>query len=45
MKGDDMYMTYVGQIKHKYNQGILSEEDVAPFRNEFSMIHMMGDKE
>ena len=27
------------------NLGILSEEDVAPFRNEFSVIHMMGDKD
>lgn len=43
MKGDEMYMDYVGEIKHKYNQGILSEEDVAPFRNEFSRIHIMGD--
>ena len=44
MKDDDMYMTFVGEIKHKYNLGILSEEDVAPFRNEFSIIHIMGDK-
>lgn len=45
MKGDEMYMSFVGEIKHKYNQGIFSEEDVAPFKNEFSMIHMMGDKD
>jgi hypothetical protein len=40
-----MYMSFVAEIKHKYNLGILSEEDVAPFRNEFSVIHMMGDKD
>ena len=45
MKGDDMYMSFVSEIKHKYNLGILSEEDVAPFKNEFSMIHLMGDKD
>ena len=45
MKGDGMYMSFVGEIKHKYNLGILSEEDVAPFKNEFPMIHMMGDKD
>jgi hypothetical protein len=44
MKQDDMYMDFVGEIKHRYNQGVLSEEDVAPFKNEFSRIHMMGDK-
>ena len=43
MKDDDMYMSFVGEIKHKYKLGILSEEDVAPFRNEFSIIHIMGD--
>ena len=43
MKGDEMYMDFVGEIKHKFNQGILSEEDVAPFKNEFSRIHIMGD--
>lgn len=45
MKGDEMYMSFVGEIKHKYNLGIFSDEDVAPFKNEFSMIHMMGDKD
>ena len=45
MEHDDMYMSFVGEIKHRYNQGILSEEDVAPFKNEFSRIHMMGDKD
>lgn len=45
MKGDEMYMYFVGEIKHKFNQGILSEEDVASFTNEFSRIHIMGDKE
>ena len=45
MKGDDMYMSFVGEIKQKYNLGILSEEDVAPFKNEFTMIHIMGDKD
>ena len=45
MKEDEMYMDFVGEIKHKFNQGILSEEDVAPFKNEFSRIHMMGDQE
>ena len=45
MKDDEMYMSFVAEIKHKYNLGILSEEDVAPFRNEFSVIHMMGDKD
>lgn len=44
MKDDEMYLSFVGEIKHKYNLGILSEEDVAPFRNEFSIIHIMGDK-
>lgn len=43
MKGDDMYMDFVGEIKHRFNQGILSEEDVAPFTNEFSRIHIMSD--
>ena len=43
MKYDEMYMDFVGEIKHRYNQGVLSEEDVAPFKNEFSRIHMMGD--
>ena len=43
MKGDDMYMDFIGEIKHKFNQGILSEEDVAPFKNEFSRIHIMDD--
>ena len=45
MKHDDYYMDFVGEIKHRYNQGILSEEDVAPFKKEFSRIHMMGDTE
>ena len=45
MKGDDMYMSFVGEIKYKYNLGILSAEDVAPYRNEFSTIHIMGDKD
>ena len=45
MKHDDYYMDFVGEIKHRYNQGILSEEDVSPFKKEFSRIHMMGDKE
>ena len=45
MKGDDMYMSFVGEIKQKYNLGILSEEDVAPFKNEFTMIHIVGDKD
>ena len=43
MKGDDMFMDFVGEIKHKYNLGILSDDDVAPFKNEFSRIHIMGD--
>ena len=43
MKGDEMYLDFVSAIKHKFNRGILSEEDVAPFRNEFSRIHIMGD--
>ena len=42
---DEEYMFFVAEIKHRYNQGILSEEDVAPFKNQFSMIHMMGDKD
>ena len=42
---DERYMFYVAEIKHRYNLGILSEEDVAPFKNQFSMIHMMGDKD
>lgn len=42
---DERYMFYVAEIKHRYNMGILSEEDVAPFKNLFSMIHMMGDKD
>ena len=45
MRHDDMYMFFVGEIKHRYNQRILSEEDVVPFKNEFSRIHMMGDKD
>lgn len=45
MKHDDYYMDFVGEIKHRYNQGILSEEDVSPFKKEFSRFHMMGDKE
>ena len=45
MKHDDYYMDFVGEIKRRYNQGILSEEDVSPFKKEFSRIHMMGDKE
>ena len=45
MKHDDYYRGFVGEIKHRYNQGILSEEDVSPFKKEFSRIHMMGDKE
>ena len=45
MKHDEMYMHFVGEIKHRYNQGVLSEDDVAPFKNEFSRIHMMGDKD
>ena len=44
MKDDEMYMSFVAKIKHKYNLGILSEEDVYPFKNEFSLIHIMGDK-
>lgn len=43
MKDEDMYMDFVGEIKHKYNLGILSDEDVAPFRNEFSRIHLSSD--
>ena len=43
MKGEEMYMSFVGEIKHKYNLGILSEEDVAPFKNEFSRIHLSSD--
>ena len=45
MRHDELFMFFVGEIKHRYNQGILSEEDVAPFKNEFSRIHMMGDKD
>ena len=45
MKDDEMYMSFVGEIKHKYNLGLFSEEDVAPFKSEFSMIHLMGDKD
>lgn len=45
MKGHEMYMFFVGEVKHKYNLGILSEQDVVPFKNEFSRIHMMGDKD
>ena len=45
MKHDEMYMYFVGEVKHRYNQGVLSEDDVAPFKNEFSRIHMMGDKD
>jgi hypothetical protein len=44
MKDDDMYMSFVAEIKHKYNLGILSEADVYPFKKEFSIIHIMGDK-
>lgn len=44
MKDDDMYMSFVAEIKHKYNLGILSETDVYPFKKEFSIIHIMGDK-
>lgn len=44
MKDDDMYMDFVGDIKHKYNLGLLSEEDVAPFQSEFSRIHLSSDK-
>ena len=36
MKDDDLYRFFVSEIKYKYYQGILSEEDVAPFKNEFS---------
>ena len=43
MKGGDMYLDFVGDIKHKYNLGILSDEDVAPFKNEFSRIHLSSD--
>ena len=42
---DEEYMFFVAEIKHRYNQGILSDEDVAPFKNQFSMIHMAGDKD
>ena len=45
MKHDDMYRDFVGEIKHRNNIGILSEEDVVPFKNEFARSHMMGDKE
>ena len=45
MEHNDMYSFYVAEIKHRYNLGILSEEDVAPFKNEFPRIHMMGDKD
>ena len=45
MKGDEMYMSFVAEIKHKYNLGILSGEEVAFFKNEFSIIHLMGDKD
>ena len=45
MKGDDMYMSFVAEIKYKYYKGILSEEDVAPFKNEFSIIHIKGDRD
>lgn len=44
MKDDEMYMFFVAEIKHKYNLGILSDKDVAPFKEEFSTIHMMGDE-
>ena len=36
IKYDDMYWFYVGEIKRKYNKGILSEEDITSFKNEFS---------
>ena len=42
--GNDEYSFYVGEIKSRYNRGILSEEDVSPFRKEFSRMHVMGDK-
>ena len=45
MEHNEMYSFYVAEIKHRYNVGILSEEDVAPFKNEFPRIHMMGDKD
>lgn len=45
MERDEMYSFYVGEIKHRFNLGILSEEDVAPFKSEFSRIHMKGDKD
>jgi len=35
MKDDDLYRFFVSEIKYKYYH-ILSEEDVAPFKNEFS---------
>lgn len=45
MERDEMYSFYVGEIKYRFNLGILSEEDVAPFKSEFSRIHMTGDKD
>lgn len=45
MKGDEWYMDFVGQIKIKYNMGLLTDEDVAPFKEEFSRIHATGDKD
>lgn len=45
IKYDDLYWFYVGEIKRKYNKGILSEEDIAPFKNEFSSIRLAGDIE
>ena len=40
----EKYSFYVGAIKHRYNIGILSEEDVAPFKNDFKRIHLSSDK-
>ena len=45
MRKDEWYMDCVGEIKYRYNIGILSEEDVRPFQNEFKRIHMTGDKD
>lgn len=44
-RDNEMYSSYVGEIKHRYNIGILSEQDVAPFKNDFKRIHLSSDKE
>ena len=45
MRHDEWYMDFVGEIKYRYNIGILSDEDVAPFWDEFKRIHVTGDKD